>query len=218
MAHNYKKIYCPFKRKSDKDVKVDTSIWNRPEFEYLANNEWEWTEKIDGTSIMVSWDGDKVSIGGHTDTSEIPPLLSKWLSEKFLTPEMETIFEQMFGESEVKLYGEGISKETNQNYGFVNGNFVLFDVQIGEFILERKNVIDIAGKIGLDCVKLVGAGTIYDAVEYVKVPHFSNLDNKTYMEGVVIRPKVELFMRNGERVIAKVKVSDITGHKYTKWE
>ena len=81
MAHNYKKIYCPFKRKSDKDKIVDLNIWNRVEFEYLANNEWEFTEKIDGTSIMVNWDGDKVSIGGHTDTSEIQLFLKLYFGK-----------------------------------------------------------------------------------------------------------------------------------------
>ncbi len=29
--------------------------WTLPEFEYLADNEWSFTEKVDGTNIRIYW-------------------------------------------------------------------------------------------------------------------------------------------------------------------
>jgi len=29
----------------------------KPEFDYLQHNQWEFTEKVDGTNIRVEWDG-----------------------------------------------------------------------------------------------------------------------------------------------------------------
>ena len=46
------------------------------------------------------------------------------MNEKFGTVEAESLFESTFGETCVTLYGEGISKETNYNYGFIDGNFI----------------------------------------------------------------------------------------------
>lgn len=57
----------------------------------LKNIQWVGTEKVDGTNIRVYWDGYRISIAGRTDKAEIPPHLYKYLSDLFLTPEMESL-------------------------------------------------------------------------------------------------------------------------------
>ena len=55
----YHKITTVFDR--DPENKFKTLIdgqFSKPEFEYLANNEWDFTEKVDGTNIRIIWDGE----------------------------------------------------------------------------------------------------------------------------------------------------------------
>ena len=40
--------------------------------EFLKDNKWEFTEKIDGTNIRILWDGHKVMFAGRTDNAQIP--------------------------------------------------------------------------------------------------------------------------------------------------
>jgi hypothetical protein len=88
---------------------------------------------------------------------------------------------------------------------------VLFDVKIGDFWLTRPNVNDIADKLGIDSVPVLGTGTIHDAINIVKNGLESRWSTKTKgfeAEGIVARPVVPLFNRKGERIIAKIKARD----------
>lgn len=75
--------------------------------EYLKDNEWEFTEKIDRTNIRIIWDGHRVSFYGRTEKSLIPAELTNRLIELFGGNKNEELFEQKFGEAEVMLVGEG---------------------------------------------------------------------------------------------------------------
>ena len=50
----YHKIQSIFKR-DDKTHKFVVGEWSLPEINYLAHNQWEFTEKVDGTNIRVMW-------------------------------------------------------------------------------------------------------------------------------------------------------------------
>ena len=129
-----------------------------------------------------------------------------------MTPETEELFEQKFGESEVTLYGEGYGKKI-QKVGSLyrdDVSFILFDVMIGQTWLRRDSVEDIAKAFGVDVVPIVGAGGIYDAVEYVRTHPRSEINSAAPMEGVVARPAVELLDRMGRRVIVKIKACDFS--------
>lgn len=211
MAHNYTKIYAPFKREGLKDKFVKIGLWQNEVLQATQSLEWEWTEKIDGTSIGVKWDGERVSFVGHTDKSVIPTRLKTWLENKFGTKEAESLFESTFGETNVTLYGEGISKETNYNYGFVDGNFIFYDIYCDstEQFWSRETVHEIANKFELIEPAIVLKGTIMDAVHFIKEGQkHSLLDSKLNMEGIVGRPPVELYTGNGARLITKVKYCD----------
>ena len=210
MAHNYPKIYAPFKRTGPKDKFVNMEIWQRPEFQYLSKLDWVWTEKIDGTSIGIQWDGERVSLIGHTDKSQIPPILKTFLEKTFLTKEAESIFESEFGEKPITFYGEGLSKETNHNYGFIDGAFIMYDVYnpISNSFWDREAVAKYASLFGLKQPEVVYIGPIEGAVAYIRSNPNSRLDPSLKMEGIVGRPKTELKMNNGDRVICKVKACD----------
>ena len=47
--------------------------WAEPEFEYLANNRWEFTEKVDGTNAQIALiDITSAPVRRSADTDTIP--------------------------------------------------------------------------------------------------------------------------------------------------
>ena len=73
--------------------------------------------------------------------------------------------------------------------------------------LQRKDVEDIANKLDLEVVPIIGIGTLDDAVVWAKTGiHSTYGDFKA--EGIVARPTVELFTRGGHRIITKIKCRD----------
>ena len=208
----YHKIETVFNRDTDGSKKLIDGSFRNETVEFLKNAEWIWTEKVDGTNIRIFWDGHKVQIGGRTDSAQIPADLVTYLTQTFMTHETEELFEQKFGESEVTLYGEGYGKKI-QKVGALyrdDVSFILFDVMVGQTWLRRDSIEDIAKAFGVDVVPIVGAGGIYDAVEYVRTHPRSEINPAAPMEGVVARPAVELLDRMGRRVIVKIKACDFS--------
>ena len=204
----YNKIETVYERDVDGTKKLIEGKFRNETVEYLADNEWLFTEKIDGTNIRVYWDGHKVTFGGRTDRASIPAHLVNKLTEIFLNEETEQLFEQKFGEMEVILFGEGYGVKI-QNGGDYRPDvgFILFDVLIGENYQSRESVEDIAKAFGLEIVPIVLSGTIKEAVDFIKTKPTSTI-GKAKMEGVVGRPKVELKDRCGHRLIVKIKCRD----------
>ena len=182
-----------------------------PEFEYLKGNEWIWTEKVNGTNIRVDWiRGDSRILGSKTDNAQIPQFLFQRLQERFLTEETKDNFKEKFeGSDNVCLYGEGYGANIQKGGGNYrqDQDFVLFDVKIGDWWLQRKDVEDIALYLGLDIVPIIGVGTLADCVALTRGGFNSAWGNFT-AEGIVARPKTELIARNGHRIITKIKHKD----------
>lgn len=208
----YNKIETLWKRDLDGTKKLMPGVYNNPTVEYLKDNIWQFTEKIDGTNIRVYWDGHNVSFGGRTEDAQIPSPLVNKLNEMFLTDEVEQIFEQKFGEMPVMLFGEGYGPKIQKGGGKYRSDvsFILFDVLISGNYQPRSSVEDIAKAFGLDIVPIIMEGTIEEAVEFVKTKPMSTIGTAP-MEGLVGRPKIELRDRSGKRVIVKIKVKDIAG-------
>ena len=132
----YQKINNIFKF----DEKYRTIMGMTDTYQALRNIEWIGTEKVDGTNIRIYWDGHKIQIAGRTEKSQIPDHLMNYLSNLFLTQEMEYVFEQMFGEKETYLFGEGYGYKIQANGDEYfedrkSVGFILFDVNIGGFDL-----------------------------------------------------------------------------------
>ena len=204
----YHKIETVFNRSTDGDKRLIWGDYRNETVEYLADNIWQFTEKIDGTNIRIHWDGHNVEIGGRTDRAQIPKHLMDYLSATFLTPEVEELFEQTYGEKDVMLFGEGYGTKI-QNGGDYRSDvsFILFDVLIGDNWQSREWVEATAKMFGIDVVPIVLEGTIGDGIDYV-MQHNNSTIGKAVMEGVVGRPKVEMKDRLGNRIIVKIKWKD----------
>lgn len=205
----YHKIKTLFKR-DDKTKKLIVGKFADEEFEYLQNNLWEFTEKVDGTNIRIHWDGHQVTFGGRTDKAQIPAHLMNRLIELFAGEVNAQMFEQKFGETEVTLYGEGYGPKI-QNGGAYREevDFILFDVLIGDTWLRRDDVDNIAAYFAIDSVPTLFKGTIQEGVDYVLSHEQSFIGRKgAVLEGLVGRPTIELKNRLGERIIIKIKRKD----------
>lgn len=204
----YHKIKTVFNRDMNGSKKLIEGEYTDPTIEYLKDNEWEFTEKIDGTNIRIIWDGHNVSFMGRTDRANIPTHLLEKLEELFGGEANEQIFEQKFGESEVILYGEGYGPKIQKGGLYRDDvSFILFDVLIGGLFLTRENCEEIAHSFGIDIVPIIMHGTIEEAVEFVKTNPKSTISTAN-MEGVVGRPKIEMRDRRGNRIIVKIKSCD----------
>lgn len=204
----YHKISTLYNRATDGSKKLIEGDWQDPTVEFLKDAEWEFTEKIDGSNTSVHWDGHKVRFAGRTADASMPVGLVNYLVETFCSEDVEQLFEQKFGETEVVLFGEGYGGriQNGKNYR-PDESFILFDVFIAGNWQPRESVEDIAQAFGLDVVPIVLRGTLDDAVEFVKGNPASTIGTAK-MEGVVGRPKVELRDRAGNRVIVKIKGRD----------
>lgn len=211
--NEYPKIQTMFKRDMQtKEKNLIEGKWTLPEFEFLASNTWVFTEKVDGTNIRVMYDGIRITFGGKTNNAQIPAPLGNRLNEIFL-PLVE-MFGSVFRGSSVCLYGEGYGAKIQKGGGNYRSDqgFVLFDVKVGEWWLQRADVEDVAKKLGVDIVPIIGEGTLYDAVSVVKYGIMS-VWGRFNAEGIVARPKVELKTRSGERIITKIKFRDFNNGK-----
>jgi hypothetical protein len=206
----YHKIQTVFLR--DPNTKFKTLLEGEfalPEFRYLANNEWVFTEKVDGTNIRVMFDGQQITFGGKTDDAQIPAFLVTRLQDVFL-PQLET-FKAKFADG-VCLYGEGYGAKIQKGGGNYrqDQDFVLFDVKVGDWWLQRNDVEEIASTLKIDIVPVIGTGNLLEMAERAR-QGFKSFWGNFEAEGIVARPACELKSRNGHRLITKIKHRDFSG-------
>ncbi len=207
----YTKIETPFERDMKGTKKLIEGKWRNPFIEFLKDCQWECTEKIDGTNIGVVWDGHKVSFQGRTEKAIIPKGVQEFLDKTFGGIENEELFEQMFGEEQVILFGEGYGnkiQKVGSEYRDDN-SFILFDVYKVEkdMWLDRNAVNSIATAFGIDNVPVIMTGNLQEAIDYVKTKPQSTIGTAP-MEGLVCRPKLDIRDSRGNRTIVKIKVCD----------
>lgn len=215
----YQKIQTLFKRDERNIIIPDQFTY--PEFEVLKDLKWECTEKIDGTNIRIELsssgnpeDGIIMSFKGRTDKAIIPEhLLTKlnWLFDRERLMEVLNITDET-QDCDITLYGEGYGAKIQKGGNYISNdvNFILFDVKIGKWWLDRESIKDIANKLGINAVPLMGYMTIPEAIEYVKKGFKSTIaENKDYdAEGLVLKTPCGLLKRDGERLITKIKTVD----------
>lgn len=201
--NEYHKINSLYKR-DPSGKQVLWGQWSQPEFEYLAGNEWQFTEKVDGTNIRVIWDGHKVDIRGKTDAAT----LHRDLVANINAMLPETLVGEVFTWDQVCLYGEGYGAGIQKGGVYrPDKSFVLFDVKVGDYWLRRPDVEDVAAKLAIDVVPVIGSGTLTDMEAMVREGFRSRWGDFT-AEGIVARPTCELRTRDGKRIITKLKHRD----------
>ncbi len=205
----YHKIQTVYKR--NPETKFKTLLGGEYallEFEYLANNEWIFTEKVNGTNIRVEWKaGFGIKIGGRTDTAQIPTFLYDRVNLLLPAEKFEKSIELT---DSLVLYGEGYGAKIQKgggNYKPDGVDFVLFDVLVDGWWLKREDVEDVAERLGIKAVPVIGYGTLPIMVDLVKDGVGSRWGD-FQAEGIVARPTTELFNRNRHRIITKIKHKD----------
>jgi hypothetical protein len=139
----------------------------------------------------------------------MPTFLLARLQDIFLTSAMTELLKIIF-DCPVYLYSEGFGARIQKgggNYIKDGVDIAIFDIRIGDWWLKQADVNEIATKLGLKTVPLVGYGTLEELVTKVQAGF-----NSTYgafpAEGIVARPAVDLLCRNRQRVITKLKTKD----------
>ena len=203
----YQKIPNIFKREQHGNNRLIDGEYTSDELLYLSNNHWIGTEKVDGTNIRVCWDGYRVEFRGRTDKAQIPGHLLERLENLFGGTEKEELFEQTFGKKEVILFGEGYGEKIQNGGKYGPVDFILFDVFCDGYWLKPANVNGVAEVFEVNTVPVVFDGTLINAIEFIKSHPQSRLKDDV-MEGIVCKPVAQLFDRNGERLIVKIKCRD----------
>ena len=187
------------------------------EFEYLFNNQWIWSEKLDGTNIRIyaNWSEQygmhTFEVKGKDENSSIPKDLLEWINNWIY--ENDQIVSDLFAAEDIILYGEGVETKIQKvGHNFGSQHFKLFDVYINGFWLQKDDVLNIANKLSLD-TPITWIGTIQDAIDKVKTLPVSSFGNFT-IEGYVGQPIVRLNDAKQKRITTKIKVCDfVRGHK-----
>lgn len=219
----YQKIQTLFLR-DDKNIIIPDQF-TYPEFEYLKDNKWECTEKIDGTNIRIELDFNvhddgvrevNVNFKGRTDEATIPAHLYRRLEELFDNVNWLEVFD-ITSTTSITLYGEGYGTKIQKGGNYISSgvDFILFDVKVDKWWLQRDAVEDVANKLNIKIVPLIGYMTIPEAIEYVKKGFKSTIaENKDYdAEGLVLKTTTGLLRRNGERLITKIKTVDFRKYR-----
>jgi ATP-dependent RNA circularization protein (DNA/RNA ligase family) len=203
----YHKIDTVFKR--DPATKFRTLLigdYSNDAFAYLAGNEWVFTEKVDGTNIRVIIGGGAITFGGKTDNASIPAFLVQRLQEKFL-PQAQSL-NDAFPEGAI-FYGEGYGPRIQKGGGNYRKevDFVLFDIRVGRWWLQRDAIESIALQFGMDIVPIIGQGPLSKMLSMAE-NGFMSTWGAFDGEGIVARPSIELLDRSGRRIITKIKHRD----------
>lgn len=214
----YCKIHTLFKR--DERLRIIEGDWTLPEIKYLADNKWSLTEKVDGQNIRVHFKDGVVTIGGRTKDAEFRDDFIGRITDKFNADVMIASLTKMAKGGEIILFGEGYGPNISGGGKYTDTHdFVLFDVYVptirdpetGTYVdgwwLHRGNCEDVAGKLGIDIVPLIGEYTLHEAIEMVRAG-FKSKWGDFYAEGIVAKTPVELFTRKGERLLTKIKHKD----------
>jgi hypothetical protein len=201
----YHSIPTIFSRNEKGELRIGR--FSDPVFRYLRNLPFDYTEKVDGMNTRVAFDGEEITFHGRTNNAQLPANLVNWLNSNITVDKMHEAFDADC--TRVCLYGEGYG-DGIQDRKYLDGEqkFILFDVYVHGYWLKRKDVEDVARKLGIDVVPIVGTGSLYDMVYYVRDGFKSLINPSVDAEGIVARPIEELFLRNRDRVIVKLKTSD----------
>lgn len=212
----YHKINSIFKRTPD-GKKMLFGEYSQEEFFFLKDCRWVFTEKVDGTNIRIMYVGDEeygddLTFGGKTNNAQIPAHLVNKLNDIFNIDLFRDTFvpDGNTADRKVCLYGEGYGVKIQAgggNYNPKGVDFVLFDVKINDWWLKREDVEDIARKLDIQVVPIIGAGNLDAMVRHCE-EGFTSQWGDFIAEGIVARPQVELRDRAGHRIITKLKHKD----------
>lgn len=210
----YDKIHSIYKR-DETGRHLLVGDYSLDAFAFLEQNQWQWTEKVDGTNIRIMWDGESVTFGGKSDNASIPANLLKVLQEMFPKEDFVTYYspdeikeDETVTAPPMCLYGEGYGARIQKGGKYrPDPSFVLFDVKVGDFWLQRDKIRKVGQRFNIDVVPIVLEGTIPQAIDFVRMG-FPSSWGDFQAEGIVGKPMLDLYDRHGRRIITKIKYKD----------
>ena len=158
-----------------------------------------------------------VTFHGRTDAAQMPPFLRAKLEELFPVENFADF------DAPMTLFGEGYGariQKSGGNYRPHDVSFRLFDVVVYDkksgfqWWLDWPNVVSVADALGIDTVPALHlSADLEGIVTAVRkgLPSIVGIDesaNEFESEGVVCRTDPYLFMRNGQRLVFKLKTKD----------
>lgn len=204
----YPKIQTLWKRDEKNKFRIIEGDYSKEEFKNIKK--WLITEKIDGTNIRIYFDGELhfIEFGGRTNKAEIPKFLLDYLNEKFTVELLEPEFKDS---KTVVLFGEGYGgyiQSAGKKYR-KDISFILFDVWIDGWWLERESVEEIANKLKIGCVPVLGVMTEEEVIKLIKEGMRSKMAQEDLtIEGIVARSYPLMLYRNGKPLMFKLKIKD----------
>lgn len=210
----YPKIETLWERSKENPKLVLPGRFRNPAVHLLADVKWDWYEKVDGTNIrLVFLPDSEYVISGRTDKAQIPAFLYQVLNA--IAARIHPIMQELFPLG-VVLYGEGYGNRIQamgHRYRPDNG-FVLFDILAKTVSgswkwLETPDVFDVARKAEIEHVPLVRSGTLWELSDFIASGTMRSFWGNFLPEGIVARTNPSLLTLSQERVIVKLKHSDM---------
>jgi len=173
-------------------------------------------EHTDPTAVTTD---PKVLIYGRTDRAQIAKDLLASIQEWATLSNLFALFvtSEEYGldssqDTEIVLYGEGIGPGIQGEAGAAYGGakrFVLFDVTVNGKWLDWDSVVEIAEKLGIEHVPVLGRNVSLELAKQVAVqPGLARYSNE-HIEGGILRTDPYVFDQYGKRVGSKYKVRDL---------
>ena len=172
--NTYHKINGPFKRYTDGPTKGRFIVdeWSQPEFAYLADNTWVWTEKVDGTNVRIGvvrdMDGNATShVGGKTTNAQLHPDLAYTL-EGYASLIRDWTMDTWDSPGEMIFYGEGYGPKIQAGGNYRDDiDVIFFDIRANRWWMARDQVDGICGSIGLETVPVFPMETLSGMMDCV---------------------------------------------------
>lgn len=162
-------------------------------------------EKIHGSSSHLKWNSTEQKLNFFSGGEEF--LKFKDLFDK----DLEKTFSELFA-TDVVIYGEvyGSSQQgMSKTYGELL-KFICFDVQINGFWLEVPKAENVCNKLNIEFVDYVKVSTDIEALNFERDKPSTQAKRNGIVgdkirEGIILRPLIELILKNGDRLICKHK-------------
>lgn len=209
----YQKIETLYK--FDNTTKTYTGEFYNQYVEYLRNNRWLTSEKVNGTNVSVQFDGHRIEFHGRTERAGLPKEVIEILTEKFGDSEVE--FEQLFSGKPAILYMECYGGKIQGGAYGGKERLVGFDVTVNGQYLDKRCIGEIFAKFGVDCVEFKEVENLDVAINEVKSwaenpkrgisPYCEK--GTTIKEGLVCVPSARIYDNRGKRIIVKIKTEDL---------
>jgi hypothetical protein len=214
----YPKVETLYNRNPENMKRVILGDLRKDEFGLV--DRWLVTEKVDGTNMRVQLSVDengepRIRFGGRTSRAQIPVPVLDYMTETFPLDKVAAAFDPGIT---VVLFGEGYGPRIQKGGGLYRADisFRLFDVAVinaRTWWLNWNGVVDIAEKLAIDTVPLLADNVTTEAaialVEQPSTTAYQDGGTGCVQEGIVARADPLLLMRDGKRMVWKLKASDL---------